>query len=56
MIARIWRGYAPTKERADAYEAFLRETFLPAAANIAGYRGAQVLRRSIGDRMKKSPP
>jgi antibiotic biosynthesis monooxygenase (ABM) superfamily enzyme len=52
MIARIWRGYAPSKERADAYEAFLRETFLPAATKIAGYRGAQVLRRTIGDEIE----
>ena len=30
MIARMWRGWAATVENADAYEAFLRDTFLPA--------------------------
>jgi antibiotic biosynthesis monooxygenase (ABM) superfamily enzyme len=49
MIARMWRGWAGTAANADAYEAFLRDTFLPAATKIAGYRGATVLRRPAGD-------
>ena len=49
MIARMWRGWAGTVENADAYEAFLRDTFLPAATKIDGYHGAQVLRRTVGD-------
>jgi antibiotic biosynthesis monooxygenase (ABM) superfamily enzyme len=52
MIARMWRGWARTVENADAYEAFLRDTFLPAATKIDGYRGAQVLRRPAGDEIE----
>ena len=48
MIARIWHGWAATTEAADAYEAFLRDTFLPEAHAIPGYRGATVLRRRVG--------
>jgi antibiotic biosynthesis monooxygenase (ABM) superfamily enzyme len=48
MIARIWHGWAATKANADAYEAFLRTTFLPAPRKLAGYRGAEVLRRDSG--------
>ena len=49
MIARIWHGWAPTKEAADAYEMFLRTKFLPEAHAIEGYRGATVLRRTVGN-------
>jgi antibiotic biosynthesis monooxygenase (ABM) superfamily enzyme len=52
MIARMWRGWARSAENADAYEAFLRDIFLPAATKIAGYRGAQVLRRPAGDEIE----
>src|SRR5205085_7866110 len=52
MIARVWHGFARSRENADAYEAFLRETFLPAAEKIAGYRGAQVLRRDLGEEIE----
>jgi heme-degrading monooxygenase HmoA len=48
MIARIWRGWAASVDAADIYEEFLRTTFLPEAHAIAGYRGALVLRRSVG--------
>ena len=51
MIARVWRGCAPT-DRADAYQRFLQEEFLPAAHAIAGYRGARVLRRPLGDEVE----
>lgn len=52
MIARLWHGWAASKENADAYEAFLRTTFLPAADRIQGFRGAQVLRRTVGDEIE----
>jgi antibiotic biosynthesis monooxygenase (ABM) superfamily enzyme len=51
MIERVWRGWiAP--EKADAYERFLRDEFLPGAHGIAGYRGARVLRRRFGDEVE----
>lgn len=49
MIARIWRGYAASPVAADAYQAFLRQSFLPAAARLAGFAGVDVLRRDTGD-------
>ncbi|GIK80810.1 MAG: antibiotic biosynthesis monooxygenase [Xanthobacteraceae bacterium] len=52
MILRMWRGWARGEGNADAYAAFLRDTFLPAAAAIAGYRGAQVLRRRAGEEIE----
>jgi len=48
MIARVWRGWA-SGSNADAYEDFLRETFLPAAARTAGFGGVHVLRRSTSE-------
>ncbi|QCI64683.1 antibiotic biosynthesis monooxygenase [Phreatobacter stygius] len=47
MIARIWRGFAASPEAADAYQAFLRDSFLPAAARLAGFAGVHVLRRTL---------
>ncbi len=51
MIARLWHGWA-TAPNADAYEAFLRTTFLPSINRIAGYKGAQVLRRTNGNEVE----
>ena len=51
MIERIWRGWIPP-DKADAYEAFLRDEFLPAAHAIPGYRGARVLRRKAGEEIE----
>ena len=48
MIARIWHGWA-LRGNADAYEDFLRSSFLPAIGRIAGFKGAQVFRRDHGD-------
>lgn len=47
MIARVWRGWASTVEKADLYQEFLRATFLPSIRSIEGYRGARVLRRMV---------
>lgn len=52
MIARIWRGWVADAEAADAYTEFLTGTFLPAACRIPGCRGAQVLRRIVGDEIE----
>jgi heme-degrading monooxygenase HmoA len=49
MIARLWRGWASTPKAANLYQEFLHSTFLPSIHMIGGYRGAQVLRRSVGD-------
>ncbi len=48
MIARLWHGWA-TPANADAYERLLREEVIPgiAARGVRGYRGIQVLRRSV---------
>ncbi len=49
MIARIWHGWT-TPTNADAYERLLREEIFGGIAerDIAGYRGIQLLRRSLG--------
>lgn len=47
MIVRMWRGWTANEAAADSYEAFLKDSFLPAAAKLAGFRGAHVLRRQI---------
>ena len=48
MIERVWHGWAKDGQ-ADAYAAFLRDEFLPAAHTIPGYLGARVLKRLTGD-------
>jgi len=52
MIARMWRGWAASTAAADLYEEFLRSSFLPAAFSIAGFKGASVLRRTVGDEVE----
>lgn len=49
MIARIWQGWT-TPENADRYERLLKEMIFPgiAAKDIAGYRGIQLFRRTLG--------
>lgn len=48
MIARVWRGWTSPAD-APAYEALLRAKILPGhLGGIAGYAGAQVLRREEG--------
>ena len=53
MICRIWHGWtAPTD--ADAYEALLKSEILTGIQDrrIAGYRGIQLLHRSVGDEVE----
>jgi heme-degrading monooxygenase HmoA len=52
MITRIWRGWAATPAAADAYQEFLRTTFLPSLHALEGYCGASVLRRVVGDEIE----
>jgi hypothetical protein len=48
MITRIWHGYT-TFENADPYENLLKTEIFTgiSSRNIAGYKGIQLLRRSL---------
>jgi heme-degrading monooxygenase HmoA len=48
VIARLWRGWAPTN-RAQEYERHYREDVLPVLQRVAGFEGARLLRRTTGD-------
>jgi heme-degrading monooxygenase HmoA len=48
MITRMWRGWTAASD-ADSYERFLVGELFPAMRSIAGFRGAEVLRRPDGD-------
>lgn len=50
-VARIWRGET-TIDRADAYEAHVRERVFPELAALAGHLGGYVLRRRMDDRVE----
>jgi len=52
MIARVWRGWTDSVAAADRYEEFLRTTFLPSLHAIEGYRGASVVRRTLGQEVE----
>jgi heme-degrading monooxygenase HmoA len=49
MIARLWRGVA-IAGNADAYQRHATNTVFPALRDIAGHRGAYLLRRTVGGR------
>lgn len=53
MISRIWHGWT-TLANADAYESLLKsEIFLGIQSRqMAGYRGIQLFRRSLGDEVE----
>ena len=51
MIVRTWRGET-TASHADHYLQHFNENVLPQLKEIAGYRGAYVLRREPGDRVE----
>ena len=53
MISRIWHGWT-TPGNADEYERIVSTEVLPAIAarNIAGYQGAHVMRRVVGDEVE----
>jgi hypothetical protein len=52
MIARIWRGEALDSAKADAYGRHLSGTVVPALRKLDGFRGAHLLRASIGERVE----
>ena len=47
MIARVWRGWARAEE-ADRYERHYRDEVLPTLRRLPGFRGARLLRRTVG--------
>ncbi len=51
MISRVWHGWT-SRGNADAYERLLRTTILPGIHRVAGYRGADLLRRDDGDEVE----
>ena len=53
MIVRLWRGWVCPAD-ADAYEERLKTVTFPSyvARGVAGYRGARVLRRDIGEEVE----
>jgi len=53
MISRIWHGYT-TPANADVYENLLKEEIFVGISNrhIRGYRGIQLLRRTIGNEVE----
>ncbi len=48
MITRIWHGYT-THQNADSYETLLRSEVLPGIHRVAGFLGAELLRRELAD-------
>ena len=50
MIARIWRGRAATAANADAYCRHATGTVFPSLKELAGHRGAWLLRRESDGR------
>jgi hypothetical protein len=51
MIARTWHGYT-SAQNAEAYDQLLRTKILPGIHRIAGYRGAHLLRRDLGQEVE----
>jgi antibiotic biosynthesis monooxygenase (ABM) superfamily enzyme len=51
MIVRVWHSWT-TPENADPYEALLRAELPPAIGGIHGCRGAEVLRRDLGNEVE----
>jgi heme-degrading monooxygenase HmoA len=48
MITRIWHGYT-THQNADSYETLLRSEVLPGIHRVAGFLGAELLRREFDE-------
>jgi heme-degrading monooxygenase HmoA len=51
MVVREWRGRAAL-EQADAYPRHFRDRVAPELREIAGFIGAKLCRRPIGDRVE----
>jgi heme-degrading monooxygenase HmoA len=48
VITRLWRGWTRSSE-ADRYDQHYRFEVLPELRRIPGFRGARLLRRTVGD-------
>ena len=48
MITRMWRGWTRSTE-ADRYEQHYRSEVLAALRHVPGFRGARLLRRTVGE-------
>ena len=51
MFARLWCGRAAAKNAPD-YASHVAGTVFPSLRTMRGYRGAQLLRRSVDDRIE----
>jgi heme-degrading monooxygenase HmoA len=51
MIARLWRGRADPKSAPD-YVRHIAETVFPSLQGMRGHRGAQLLRRAVGEQVE----
>jgi heme-degrading monooxygenase HmoA len=51
MIARTWHAQA-VPEKADAYAAHFTSSVVPSLRNLAGHRGALLLRRVVDGRIE----
>jgi heme-degrading monooxygenase HmoA len=48
LITRMWRGWTRSDE-ADRYEQHYRSEVLPTLRQVPGFRGARLLRRTVGE-------
>jgi heme-degrading monooxygenase HmoA len=48
LITRIWRGWTRAPE-ADRYERHYRSEVMETLRQVPGFRGARLLRRTVGD-------
>ena len=48
MITRVWQGWTSATD-AGRYEAHYRDEVLSTLRAVAGFRGARLLRRTVGD-------
>ena len=51
MVIREWRGRAEPS-RPEAYPKHFRDNVLPELRNIAGFVGARLARRNLGDKLE----
>ncbi len=48
MIARVWQGWTKAQD-ADRYETHYRSEVAASLRQVPGFRGARLLRRTVGD-------
>jgi heme-degrading monooxygenase HmoA len=51
VIARVWHGRT-TRDNAEAYQELLATSVLPGIDRVQGFRGADLLRRDVGDEVE----